>query len=398
VKILFTITAYPPSVGGAQIHTHQLARTLSSANDIRVITQWTENRTDWLLGTTLNAPAQIEDYKIDGIEVRPFTLTPREKISLTPYVIGYYGIRGIAIREISNVFTSKIEESAEGFDLIHSIKIGREPLQDASLKIARKLNIPVIFTPLHHPRWKGWRYKEFLKIYRKGDGLIVLTNTEKKFFCRMGILEEKIMVTGVGPILADSFDPQRFRAKYNLGEDPIVLFLGQKFEFKGISGLLSAAKQVWNKLPDVRFVFVGPRTKFSRRLFSRIKDSRITEIDTVSLNEKTDALAACDLLCVPSTQESFGGVYIEAWMMKRPVIGGDLSAIRDVINEGTDGFLVKYDPSQIAERIVRLIQTPSLRSQMGEAGYRKAIKNYTWETIAKKTESFYRKILESTRS
>jgi glycosyltransferase involved in cell wall biosynthesis len=58
-----------------------------------------------------------------------------------------------------------------------------------------------------------------------------------------------------------------------------------------------------------------------------VNDPRILELGSVDLQTKTDALEACTLLCLPSTQESFGGVYTEAWSFKKPVIGCDIPAV-----------------------------------------------------------------------
>jgi len=69
MNLLYTLTTYPPSTGGAQIHQHQLAQNLRDRHNIRVVVHWDNNRTDWLLGTTVRAPLKDKDYTIDGINV-----------------------------------------------------------------------------------------------------------------------------------------------------------------------------------------------------------------------------------------------------------------------------------------------------------------------------------------
>jgi glycosyltransferase involved in cell wall biosynthesis len=113
----------------------------------------------------------------------------------------------------------------------------------------------------------------------------------------------------------------------------------------------------------------------------------------VDLQTKTDALAACSVLCVPSSQESFGGVYTEAWFFEKPVIGCDIPAVREVIDNGVDGFLVRQDPAEIADRICQLLLNPAKAEKMGQAGRRKVIKNYTWDKIAQRTEAAYYAVL-----
>ena len=103
--------------------------------------------------------------------------------------------------------------------------------------------------------------------------------------------------------------------------------------------MLNAADYVWKEIPDVNFLFIGPRTKQSENVFKSIRDSRIIELGTVDLETKTSALQASDILCVPSTQESFGGVYLEGWLSGCAAIGGTAPAISEVISHGKDGFI-----------------------------------------------------------
>jgi glycosyltransferase involved in cell wall biosynthesis len=103
-------------------------------------------------------------------------------------------------------------------------------------------------------------------------------------------------------------------------------------------------------------------------------------------------LAACDLLCVPSSQESFGGVYTEAWSFGKPVIGGKAPAIADVITDGKDGFLVSQDPAEIADRILYLLDHPTEAAAMGQAGKTKVEAKYTWPKLAEKTMQVYRHV------
>jgi glycosyltransferase involved in cell wall biosynthesis len=140
-------------------------------------------------------------------------------------------------------------------------------------------------------------------------------------------------------------------------------------------------------------VFIGPRTDYSRQLFASVAGQRLLELDTVSLQEKTDALAACSLLCVPSTQESFGGVYTEAWSLGKPVIGCRIPAVAELIMDGEDGFLVAQQPAEIADRILQLLTDPSLARALGSAGQRKVQARFTWLRLAALTEQAYLDVL-----
>jgi glycosyltransferase involved in cell wall biosynthesis len=144
----------------------------------------------------------------------------------------------------------------------------------------------------------------------------------------------------------------------------------------------------------VLFVFIGPRTPYSRKLFSTISDKRVLELDSVTTQAKTDALAACTLLCLPSTQESFGSVFTEAWSMGKPVIGCDIPAVTSVIAEGIDGFVVPPLAKILADRLTYLLDHPEQALQMGEAGLQKTNRLYSWPRLAERTGQIYQSVLQ----
>jgi glycosyltransferase involved in cell wall biosynthesis len=118
----------------------------------------------------------------------------------------------------------------------------------------------------------------------------------------------------------------------------------------------------------------------------------------VDLETKTAALSCCEFLCLPSSQESFGGVYVEAWALGKTVIGGRIPPIAELISEGQDGLLSSQDPSELADRISQLLADPEQCRKMGNAGARKVETRYTWQQIAKKTEDVYERLIRRDRS
>jgi len=309
-------------------------------------------------------------------------------------VLGYYAAQGPALRRIAAALGAAIAPWAADANLIHNCRIGREGLSYASLYVARARGIPFVLTAVHHPRWSGWLHRHYHRLYRLADAVIALTEAERRILMSLGVDGDRIFVTGVGPIVSESFNAAKFRERHGLGQGLLVLFLGQKYAYKGVAELLAAARIVWRSFPETRFVFLGPRTALSRRLFARVADRRVLELDAVDLQEKTDALAACDVLCVPSSQESFGGVFTEAWSLSKPVVGCDIPAVREVIEEGRDGLLTEQRPECIAAALVRLLDRPDLRAEMGRRGRQKVDAHYSWPRLAEKTAAVYRRVLE----
>ncbi len=388
MKILFTSTSYPPAIGGAQLHTHRVAVELVRRHHVEVITQWSEHRTDWLLGTTLAAPGVPRDYRIDGVGVHQLGLRRRDKLSLVPYVLTYYLLQERAIAKIAGRLLDQIAARGSEPDLVHNGRIGREAISFASLALARRLGVPFFLTPFHHPRWGGWMHRHYLRLYRSADGLVALTRAEKDVLIGLGVREERIHVAGMGPILAPTADGDRFLTRHGI-TGPVVLFLGQKYKYKNAATLLEAAPAVWRDQPETCFVFLGPRTRYSRRLFRGVRDRRIIELDAVDLQEKTDALAACTLLCLPSSQESFGGVFVEAWMMAKPVIGARIPAVAEVLSDGEDGVLTDPTGRGVAAAILAILGDRPAALAMGRAGKAKAEARFTWDRIAATIDAAY---------
>jgi glycosyltransferase involved in cell wall biosynthesis len=380
-------------MGGAQLYLHELVKKVTSKHRSEVACFFDDNRTSWLLGTTLRAPEEDKFYEYEGVMVRRLSFTKKEKKEMFPWVISYYFNKPGGIAKISSFIEKKLNKE-QYCDLIHNVRVGREPLSYASYNLARQLKIPFVFTPLHHPRWGHWFYREYQELYRKADGLFALTPYEKELYKKLGVDDHKIFITGTGPVICEHANPEGFKKKYNLN-GYTVLFIGQGYKYKGIVNLLKAAEIVFNHIKNVNFIFIGPHTKYSYGLFKKNKDTRIIHLGKVDLQTKTDALAACDLLCLPSEQESFGAVFLEAWCFEKPVIGLDIPQLRCLIKDSKNGYLVLPDARIIADKIIVLLNNADLREKLGKNGKNDIVKNFTWDAIHEKTLQAYEEILNN---
>ena len=200
MNLLYTITAFPPSIGGAQLYTHHLAKGMADRHEVQVVSLWETNRTDWLWGTTLRAAGRPHDYLQDGLPVHRIGFNLAEKTAMLPAVLTYYPLMDMALPYLAAIFRAHLTSFARTASLVHNVRTGREPLSLASLQAARRSHIPFFFTPLHHPRWTGWLYRQYHAIYRQADGVIALTQAEKQILVELGVDERRITVTGMGPV------------------------------------------------------------------------------------------------------------------------------------------------------------------------------------------------------
>ena len=397
MKILYVSPLYPPAIGGAQIQLHCLAKAAQAAGaEVKVLTYSGRNRTDWLRFATVGAeePGQ---YEYEGVPVTRIGFSTATKLRMAPWAACYYAAIPAATRAIARLTKPYLPEIIDGCDIIHFTRIGREFLTRACLDYAREKGIPFVLTPNHHPRWRGWRYVEYDKLYREADALAVYTPAEKEVLTRdIGVDPARIHVTGVGPIVCDTYSVPAFREIAGLKPgETYALFLGQQYEYKGMAAILKALPEVWQCFPDLKFVFIGPPTPYSQELFKDVRDPRIINLGAVALDMKAAALADCAFLCMPSMQESFGGVYVEAWYYGKAVIGGDIPAIRCVIDHETNGLLSSQEPAELAGHLLTLLRDPERCARMGAAGREKAAREFSWDRIAQRALDIYRDLLQT---
>lgn len=425
MKISYILPVYWPAIGGCELHTHELVRKLCQRHDIRVITQITSqaDKPDNLWWGTLVHPVPVrERYLDDKAHVIPVQLNAWERLLLVPFVRYHHRAQEISMSVIRRVFLQKLLPHVRGSSLIHCVHNGASFYGDTALACARILGVPFVFTPLlqinqalrdkapDRSEWSGqptiapgsinsllvpgsYHDKFWLRTACAADGLICMTRFEKEFMVGEGIPAAKIHEVGVGPLVADKYDGAAFRKTLGIGNEEMVLFLGRKNLAKGFAEVLAAAAIVWKKRPGVRFVFIGPKEGNAAEIFRKYEDRRIIELDDVDLEDKTSAIDACDLLCMPSFFEALGGVFLEAWWFEKPVIAGNTAPLRELTENGQGGFLVSLDPADIAEKIIRLLDDPDLRHRMGGWGRKKAVSQYSWDVVATKVESVYGQLI-----
>lgn len=392
MNILYVATAYPPSIGGAQRHLHALIRGVGDlGHQVRVAVLTQEYRRDFLRMTTVGAEDPGVTYH-DGVQVQRLGLSVLGRAAMLPAFVGYYPTLGATLPLGVTPWRNQLGAFAEGADCIHAVRIGREFIYQAALEVARDRGIPFVLTPCHHPRWRGGLYRQWDRIYREADRLVALTEAEAELLrSEKGVPSDRIHVTGIGPLLDETVmaaapEANDFRNDHGIS-GPFVLFLGQQLRYKGIEGVLRARRSLSDRFPDLCYAFVGPRTDYSRRLF-RNADPRVFDLGPLSQSEKTRALRACELLCVPSSQESFGGVYVEAWSCGKPVVGLRTPQTASVVDHEKDGLLAT-DLDDVASRIAWLMEDPERRVRLGASGRQKVETRYTWPALVESTLRVY---------
>jgi glycosyltransferase involved in cell wall biosynthesis len=158
-------------------------------------------------------------------------------------------------------------------------------------------------------------------------------------------------------------------------ERAYFLFVGRLEAIKGLQTLI----QLWKRVPDADLLVAGTGTYESELRMLAASNERIRFLGAVSPRE-LGALYFHALACiVPSiTYETFGMIIIESFARKTPVIAHDLGALPEVVSDSNGGFVYRSD-EDLLTAMHRIATSPTLRSDLGEKGYRAFLKWWSRE-------------------
>ncbi|MFY1583600.1 MULTISPECIES: glycosyltransferase family 4 protein [unclassified Micromonospora] len=272
--------------------------------------------------------------------------------------------------------------------VVHTFDLARPDAPVEAVRLARRYGARLVLTPCSSPQvWPDpVRAGE---VCRAAEVVFALSAAEVAALRNVGVPATRIRRLPSASDLTGPVDTPGFRRRYGI-HGPFVLFVGRRTVSKGYQTLLAAMDPVWRQLPDTRFVFVGPDVdpEVAGHLTARA-DPRLHDLGTVDEQTKHDALAACELLCLPSVADVFPLVFVEAWTCGKPVVSGAFAGAYEVVRQGVDGLVVPPGPAPLAAALIELLSDDVRRGQLGAAGRRRAERSFGWERVVDAYESGY---------
>lgn len=213
------------------------------------------------------------------------------------------------------------------------------------------------------------------------------------------IPESKIHVIHPGISAARFFalDPERsrqeIRRRHGLSTgDLVVLFVGMNFEVKRLDLVLKAVADLSlrrNDHSNLKLLVVGKGKK--ERYMKLARDLGIVnQVVFAGVTQKVEEYyMASDIFAMPSRNDSFGMVVLEAMMAGLPTIITETVGARDLIESGNQGFVLSDDPSvsDVSEKLSFLLKKEN-RLRMGESA-REVARHQTWESRADQVAELY---------
>ena len=179
------------------------------------------------------------------------------------------------------------------------------------------------------------------------------------------------------PIDLEVWDDQFWRAPRRPRNAPVVLSVARMYPRKRLSDLLHAAAILRARVPgiQVRIVGRGPEWEAVARLHAvlGLGDS-VVLLGDLTRERLAEEYVNASVFCLPSVQEGFGIVFLEAMAAELPVVACRIAAVPEVVLDATTGLLVApRDPGALAEALERLILEPALARRLGQEGRRRAL-------------------------
>lgn len=244
--------------------------------------------------------------------------------------------------------------------------------------------------------------------YEAADAIISVSDGMKADILKSypSLNPEKI-VTILNGIDTEKFSPQRnlaIEAKYGISST-YALFVGRITRQKGLAHLLRAWKEVPSNFALVLAAgspdepMVGAEVE---SLIAELKESRPNIVwikEMLPHDELVALLSGAHVFVCPSMYEPLGIVNLEAMACETAVVASRVGGIPEVVVDGSTGILVTYGSdgkkfeTELAEALTKVLSDQSLAEKYGKEGRKRAVSEFGWDKVAKRTIELYRSLI-----
>lgn len=176
---------------------------------------------------------------------------------------------------------------------------------------------------------------------------------------------------------------ESFMRKHGKTEPPAILFLSNLIESKGVFVLLEACALLKAQGLAFRAEFIGGEADVTAdRFIARCQELGLNdEVSYLGKQygvEKDTAFASASIFVLPTFNDCFPLVLLEAMMWQLPVVATPEGGISEIVADGETGFLVpQRDAAPLADKLALLLRDGALREEMGNAGRKRYEAQFT---------------------
>lgn len=234
---------------------------------------------------------------------------------------------------------------------------------------AKIFQAKLISVPCFHPSDPLFSHPSLIKTLQDSDYILCLTAYEKNYLSKkfkIKNLKLKIIPSGVSASLLKT-TPAVFP------KIPQLLYIGSFSAHKGLDILIKSLPS------NCQLTLAGQKTLYWPQIQNLIKNHKnIHPVFNFPSAKLPQLLDHCTCLVLPSDQESFGKVILEAWARKKPVIVRNIPAPASLVKTSHGGLIFTTNLNQ---QIQKIIKKPKLARRLGQNGYQFVKKHYTWAKI-----------------
>lgn len=313
-----------------------------------------------------------ESLELEGLRVEVF---PRRR-----------GWRGTNLSSWSTGFIRELRDA----DVIHCHQCFTMTT-DVSI-IAAKLMGKRVFV-IDHGGGDPWTISRFFDVLRFADG--IFSHSSFAAPLHNGFPKEKLFIIPAG------VDCQKFCPCGSTRRERKVLFVGRILSHKGINYLVESVKLLSDTSVELRIVGRVYDQRFMDDLRRLAAGINVTFIGDASDEQLVDEYRSSLVTVLPSVYvdmygdfcavpELKGLVLMESMGCGTPVICTDVGGMPEFVEDGVVGFVVPpNNPSELAERVRLLGDSPAMVERMGFAGRRVAVERFGWAGVVKKCLQVY---------
>lgn len=177
------------------------------------------------------------------------------------------------------------------------------------------------------------------------------------------------------------------RQKIGLAEgEEVIGFVGSVFRYHGVDRLIEAFATVGVEFPRARLLIVGDGIvlpDLRRYVHAKGLDARVYFAGNVPHGQVYDYISLMDI-AVMATSNWYGSPVkvFEYGALCKAIIAPDNVPLRDVMQPGIDGLLVKAGPGVLEDALRKLLSDRSMRVSLGSSFHAKVVSRYTWSGVA----------------
>jgi glycosyltransferase involved in cell wall biosynthesis len=229
------------------------------------------------------------------------------------------------------------------------------------------------------------------------ERIITISEDERREYVKRGIGDNKKVVTIYNGIDIGLFPGDGKRLRRELGIAPqasVVGFVGRLEEVKGPHLFVEAALRIHAADPRTYFLLLGDGS-MKKGLMQKAQG--MPHLHIIGYREDIpDCLAALDVLLIPSLNDGFNLVAVEAMASSKPIVAMAVGGLPEVVGDG--GILVRPgDTTRMAQETMTLLNSPVLMKEIGARGRRRVEGLFSWDASLQKTLALYHQVLGNLR-